>query len=44
MENSLLLSEFAKEDGFDLNQYITSLFDNLSTLANYDDTEFEPAP
>ncbi|WHY86107.1 hypothetical protein QNH39_26625 [Neobacillus novalis] len=29
-ENKLLLSEFANEDGFDLNTYLTHLFDYLS--------------
>ncbi|MFF2447178.1 hypothetical protein ACFVSW_08735 [Neobacillus sp. NPDC058068] len=29
-ENKLLLSEFANEDGFDLNTYLTQLFDYLA--------------
>ncbi len=43
MENNLLLSEFANEDGFELNNYIASLFECISTLSEDDHTDFEPA-
>lgn len=39
-ENKLLLSEFANEEGFELNSYITHLFESMSQ----DEMEFEPSP
>ncbi|MEH7415063.1 hypothetical protein V7266_07235 [Neobacillus drentensis] len=39
----LLLSEFVKEDGFELNSYLTHLFEHLSSLSNHDDVNSEPA-
>ncbi|WHY77403.1 hypothetical protein QNH20_25640 [Neobacillus sp. WH10] len=41
-ENGLLFSEFAKEDGFELNKYLTQLFDYFSTLSKTEDTKTEP--
>lgn len=43
-ENKLLLSEFASEDGFELNDYITQLFEYFSTLSNNQKTNSEPTP
>ncbi|WP_272928158.1 hypothetical protein [Bacillus sp. USDA818B3_A] len=39
----LLLSEFANEDGFELNNYLTHLFEQFSTLSNKNDINTEPA-
>lgn len=43
-ENSLLLSEFANEDGFELNRYLTQLFEYFSTLSKNDQPHSEPTP
>ncbi|CAH2716752.1 hypothetical protein BACCIP111895_03940 [Neobacillus rhizosphaerae] len=43
-ENKLLLSEFANEDGFELNRYLTQLFEYFSTLPKSENTNTEPAP
>ena len=43
-ENKLLLSEFATEDGFELNRYITQLFEVFSNLSKGDNMSTEPAP
>lgn len=43
-ENKLLLSEFAKEDGFELNNYIAQLFEVFSNLSKGDNMSTEPAP
>lgn len=40
--NKLLLSEFAKEEGFDLNRYITQLFECFSSQSEKND--LEPGP
>lgn len=42
-ENKLLLSEFATEDGFELNRYITQLFEVFSNLSKGDNANTEPA-
>ncbi|MFK9091470.1 hypothetical protein [Bacillus salipaludis] len=33
-ENKLLLSEFANKEGFELNRYLTHLFDYFSKLSS----------
>jgi len=38
----LLLSEFVKEDGFELNGYLTHLFEQVTTLSNNEDLNTEP--
>ena len=38
----LLLSEFVNEDRFELNSYLTHLFEHLSTLTNNEDLNIEP--
>ncbi|MEH7307903.1 hypothetical protein [Neobacillus drentensis] len=43
-EDTLLLSEFANEEGFELNGYLTHLFEYCSTLSKNDATKFEPTP
>ncbi|MEH7299408.1 hypothetical protein [Neobacillus drentensis] len=43
-ENKLLLSEFASEDGFELNNYINQLFEYFSTLTKNQNTNTEPTP
>ncbi|WP_312470530.1 hypothetical protein [Neobacillus sp.] len=43
-ENKLLLSEFANEDGFELNSYLTQLFEYFSSLPKSKNTNTEPAP
>lgn len=43
-ENGVLLSEFTKEDGFELNNYLTQLFEDFSTLTKTEGTKTEPAP
>ena len=39
----LLLSEFVNEEGFELNSYLTHLFEHFSSLSNNDDINSEPA-
>ncbi|MFB5193698.1 hypothetical protein ACE198_02105 [Neobacillus sp. KR4-4] len=43
-ENKLLLSEFANEDGFELNRYITHLFEYFSSLSKTEVAKIEPTP
>jgi hypothetical protein len=43
-ENRLLLSEFASEEGFELNGYLTSLFEYFSSLTKNEGTKIEPTP
>ncbi len=43
-ENRLLLSEFASEEGFELNSYLTSLFEYFSSLSKTEVTKIEPTP
>ncbi|MBV7508907.1 hypothetical protein KW850_27270 [Bacillus sp. sid0103] len=43
-ENKLLLSEFVNEEGFELNSYLTSLFEYISSLSNTEVTKMEPTP
>jgi len=43
-ENKLLLSEFTSEEGFELNSYLTSLFEYISSLAKTEGTKIEPTP
>ena len=43
-EGQLLLSEFASEEGFELNSYLTSLFEYISSLSKNEDVEIEPTP
>ncbi|MEH7082233.1 hypothetical protein V7139_05805 [Neobacillus drentensis] len=43
-ENKLLLSEFANEDGFELNSYLTSLFEYFSSLSENDVAKLKPTP
>ncbi|WP_180960449.1 hypothetical protein [Neobacillus cucumis] len=38
----LLLSEFVNEDGFELNSYLSHLFEQVSTLSNMEDLNIEP--
>jgi hypothetical protein len=40
----LLLSEFVKEDGFELNGYLTHLFEHISTLSKSEDLKRESTP
>jgi hypothetical protein len=41
-ENGLFLSEFASEEGFELNSYLTSLFEYISNLSKTEVTKIEP--
>ena len=43
-EDRLLLSEFTNEEGFELNSYLTSLFEYFSNLTKTEGTKIEPAP
>lgn len=43
-ENKLLLSEFANEEGFELNSYLTHLFEYFSSLSKTEATKIEPTP
>ncbi|MEH7074292.1 hypothetical protein [Neobacillus drentensis] len=43
-ESKLLLSEFANEDGFELNSYITSLFEYITSLSKTEINKIEPTP
>ena len=43
-ETGLLFSEFANEDGFELNRYLIQLFEYFSTLSKTEDTNTEPSP
>jgi hypothetical protein len=43
-ENRLLLSEFVSEEGFELNSYLTSLFEYFSSLSKTEVTKIEPTP
>ncbi|WP_410894456.1 hypothetical protein [Neobacillus sp. 204] len=43
-ENKLLLSEFANEEGFELNNYLTSLFEYFSSLSKNEASKVEPTP
>ena len=38
----LLLSEFTNDEGFELNRYITHLFEQFSTLSINDNETIEP--
>ncbi|MEH7118871.1 hypothetical protein V7128_15805 [Neobacillus vireti] len=42
MKDQLLLSEFANEDGFELNGYLTQLFEYFSIKSQDDDLTIEP--
>ena len=37
-----LLTEFVNEDGFELNSYLTHLFEQVTTLSNNEDLNTEP--
>ncbi|MEH7095628.1 hypothetical protein [Neobacillus vireti] len=37
-----LLTEFVKEDGFELNSYLTHLFEQVTTLSNNEELNIEP--
>lgn len=41
-ESQLSLSEFASEEGFELNSYLTSLFEYISSLSKNEGVKFEP--
>jgi hypothetical protein len=41
-ENKLLLSEFTNEEGFELNSYLTSLFEYISSLTKTEVAKIEP--
>lgn len=43
-ENKLLLSEFANEEGFELNSYLTHLFEYFSSLSKTEAAKIEPTP
>jgi len=43
-ENKLLLSEFVKDEGFELNHYLTHLFDYISSLSTSEAAERELEP
>ncbi|NHC38430.1 hypothetical protein G6549_00510 [Bacillus sp. MM2020_1] len=43
-ESQLSLSEFANEEGFELNSYLTSLFEYISSLSKNDGVKMEPTP
>lgn len=38
-ENGLLLAEFVQEDGFELNQYLTNLFNYFSEKTDAENSE-----
>ena len=37
-----LLTEFVNEDGFELNSYLTHLFEQVTSLSNNEDLNTEP--
>ncbi|WP_169802770.1 hypothetical protein [Neobacillus soli] len=41
-KNNLLLSEFANQEGFELNGYLTELFEYFSTLSETDHRNTKP--
>lgn len=41
---SLLLSEFVKEEGFDLSHYINHLFEHFSSLSKNEELNTESTP
>ncbi|WP_169801450.1 hypothetical protein [Neobacillus drentensis] len=43
-DGQLLLSEFASDEGFELNSYLTSLFEYISSLSKNEDVKIEPTP
>ena len=43
-EYKLVLSEFTNEKGFELNSYLTSLFEYFSDLSKNEITKMEPTP
>ncbi|WP_190284769.1 hypothetical protein [Bacillus sp. S3] len=43
-ESGLLFSEFANEDGFELNKYLTQLFEYISNMPKTETTNTEPSP